>query len=68
MIAPDGSVTGCTLASQHGEAPLYVRAGYQPLCGSLRIGRQFAAAPDVAVRRARMQSALYVEIQPATRR
>ena len=63
-IAPDGSVSGCTLASRHGEAPLYVRGGYQPLCASLRIGRQFNAATDTATRRARMQSALYVEVLP----
>lgn len=67
-IAPSGMVTACTLASQRGEAPDYVRAGYQPLCGNLTASRHFPAAPDVAVRRARMQSALYVEIQPATRR
>lgn len=66
-IAPSGMVTACTLASQHGEAPDYVRVGYQPLCGNLTASRRFVAAPDGTVRRARMQSALYVEVQPARR-
>lgn len=62
-IAPDGSVTSCTVTSQRGEAPDYVRVGYQPLCGRLAAGRHFAVAADTAIRRARMQSALYVEVQ-----
>ena len=67
-IAPDGSVTGCTLTSRRGEAPDYVRSGYQPLCERLAIGRHFAAVSDGAVRRARMQSALYVEVLQPERR
>ncbi len=67
-VAPDGSVTACTLASQRGEAPDYVRADYQPLCARLAAGRHFAATTDTATRRARMQSALYVEVLQRERR
>lgn len=67
-IAPDGRVTACTLASQRGDPPDYVRARFQPLCDDLVIGQNFAIAPDGAVRRARMQSALFVEVQEPQRR
>lgn len=68
-IALDGSVTACTLVSQRGEVPAYIRSDYQPLCGPLAAGRHFAPAPpDAAPRRARMQSALYVEVLQPERR
>ena len=62
-IAGNGRVTSCTVASQRGHIPDYVAGRFQPLCEGLAIGRAFAAGEDGAVRRARMQSALYVEVQ-----
>lgn len=67
-IAPDGSVSACTPTSQRGDLPDYVRGDYLPLCENLVSGRHFAPAADGAVRRARMQSAVYVEAQQPGRR
>ena len=67
-IGPDGRVTACTPASQTGELPDYVNGQIQPLCEGLAFGRRFTSSEDGAVRRARMQSALYVEVEEPRRR
>lgn len=67
-IAPDGRVTSCAPASQIGDLPDYAGGRFQPLCERLTSLRYFSPAADGAVRRARMQSALYVEVQELRRR
>lgn len=67
-ITPGGQVSACTIASEHGELPRYVRGRYQPLCAGLMTGTQFAPGPDSDVRRARIQSALYIEVLQPERR
>lgn len=66
-IAPDGRVTSCAPASQIGEVPDYADGRFQPLCERLTSLRYFSPAANGAVRRARMQSALYVEVQEPRR-
>lgn len=67
-IAPDGRVSSCAPASQTGELPDYAGGRFQPLCERLTSLRYFSPAADGAVRRARMQSALYVEVLQPERR
>lgn len=62
-IAPDGSVTACTEISRTGAPPDYTAPPFRPLCAALRGGAAFPAAAGTEVRRARMRSALYVEVQ-----
>lgn len=63
QIAPDGTVTACTTTSQRGEVPDYVTGWFVPLCESLLNVRHFSPASDGQARRARMQSAIFVEVQ-----
>jgi TonB family protein len=61
-VAPDGRVTGCTPVSQQGLPPAYVHFPYRLGCPSLMGRRAFQPVTSESVRRARMGSALYVEV------
>lgn len=66
QIAPDGSVSACTMVSQTGTPPKYARPIFQPLCQELGYVI-FPHVPGTAVRRARMRSAVQVEVQVGQR-
>jgi hypothetical protein len=61
-VAPDGRVTSCTPVSQQGTPPAYVHFPYRLGCQSLIGRRAFQPVTSENVRRARMGSALYVEV------
>jgi hypothetical protein len=65
-IAADGSVASCLTASESGSPPKYANPIFQPVCQQLRFVT-FPAAQAPEVRRARIRSAVYVEVQVGRR-
>jgi TonB family protein len=63
-IASDGSVTACALTSQHGTVPAYVHPYFRPLCETLRTSWGLFSPAAGKIRRARMQSAIFIEVLP----
>lgn len=61
-VAPDGSVTTCTQVSQAGSPPAYSLPRFQPVCENLKSGYRFTSASGTEARRARLRSALYVDV------
>jgi hypothetical protein len=61
-VAPDGRVTSCTPVFQQGSPPGYVNFPYKLGCQNLMGRRAFQPVSTEGMRRARMGSALYVEV------